>query len=59
MIEHPTDETFFDPLVGHGENAPFGYAEELTPEGLQLVIPGCEKIIPARKDGKAAQLSLF
>lgn len=33
-----------------------GFAEELTPEGVQLVIPGCEK----RPVGdKPAQLSLF
>ena len=34
-----------------------GFAEELTPTGLQLVIPGCERVAP--DNGKPAQLSLF
>lgn len=34
-----------------------GYREELTPAGLQLCIPGTERIPPAT--GKPAQLSLF
>lgn len=34
-----------------------GFAEELTAEGVQLVIPGCERAAP--DNGKPAQLSLF
>ena len=34
------------------------YAEELTPIGPQLVIPGCEKVAPDKPD-KPVQLGLF
>jgi len=38
-------------------SAPSPYRQELTPEGVQYVIPGCERV-PVAKSG-AAQLSLF
>lgn len=38
-------------------SAPSPYRQELTPEGVQYVIPGCERV-PVVKSG-AAQLSLF
>lgn len=39
------------------DELPSPYREELTPAGLQLCIPGTERIPP--KTGKPAQLSLF
>lgn len=38
-------------------SAPSPYRQELAPEGVQYVIPGCERV-PVAKSG-AAQLSLF
>ncbi len=39
-------------------NAPTPYREELTPHGIQLAIPGCERVAAPGKPA-TAQLSLF
>lgn len=41
--------------------APAPFSEELTPIGIQLVIPGCDRVIPPKPDlgPKDRQMSLF